>query len=135
MMREQADNTLKLIFVAALSWLLLIVVNAKPVLSQEIALVKVDVALVAKGYRVSKLIGSLITNDKHDKVGTLDDIIIDQNRALYAVVQVGGFLGINAHLVAVPYQSLVIDEAGKKIELPGASRDELRKLAEFKYRN
>ena len=135
MVREQADNTLKLIFVAALSWLLLIVVNAKPVLSQEIALVKVDVALVAKGYRVSKLIGSLITNDKHDKVGTLDDIIIDQNRALYAVVQVGGFLGINAHLVAVPYQSLVIDEAGKKIELPGASRDELRKLAEFKYRN
>jgi sporulation protein YlmC with PRC-barrel domain len=135
MMREQADNALKLIFVAALSWLLLIVVNAKPVLSQEIALVKVDVALVAKGYRVSKLIGSLITNDKHDKVGTLDDIIIDQNRALYAVVQVGGFLGINAHLVAVPYQSLVIDEAGKKIELPGASRDELRKLAEFKYRN
>jgi sporulation protein YlmC with PRC-barrel domain len=135
MVREQADNALKLIFVAALSWLLLIVVNAKPVLSQEIALVKVDVALVAKGYRVSKLIGSLITNDKHDKVGTLDDIIIDQNRALYAVVQVGGFLGINAHLVAVPYQSLVIDEAGKKIELPGASRDELRKLAEFKYRN
>ena len=135
MVREQADNALKLIFVAALSWLLLIVVNAKPVLSQEIALVKVDVALVAKGYRVSKLIGSLITNDKNDKVGTLDDIIIDQNRGLYAVVQVGGFLGINAHLVAVPYQSLVIDEAGKKIELPGASRDELRKLAEFKYRN
>jgi hypothetical protein len=38
-------------------------------------------------------------------------------------------------LVAVPYQSLVIDDAGKKIELPGASRDELKKLAEFKYRD
>ena len=54
---------------------------------------------------------------KDSKIGTLDDIIIGQNRAMYAVVQVGGFLGINAHLVAVPYQSLVIDEAGKKIEL------------------
>ena len=74
-----------------------------------------------------------ITNDKNDKVGTLDDVIIDRDRNLFAVLQVGGFLGINTHLVAVPYQDLVIDGTGKKIELPGASRDELKKLTEFKY--
>jgi hypothetical protein len=74
-------------------------------------------------------------NDKNEKVGTLDDVIVDRDRNLFAVLQVGGFLGINTRLVAVPYQSLVIDDAGKKIELPGASRDELKKLAEFKYRD
>ena len=135
MVRGQVDNAFKLVAIWVLFGLLLIIVNAKPVLSQSVHLVKVDVAVVAKGYRVSRLMGSPITNDKNEKIGTLDDVIIDQNRALFAVLQVGGFLGINAHLVAIPYQSLVIDEAGKKVELPGASRDELKKLAEFKYRS
>jgi hypothetical protein len=49
------------------------------------------------------------------------------------VLQVGGFLGLGGHLVAVPYQSLVLDDTGDKIVLPGATPDELKKLAEFKY--
>jgi hypothetical protein len=36
-------------------------------------------------------------------------------------------------LVAVPYQSLVLDDAATKITLPGATKEELKKLAEFKY--
>jgi sporulation protein YlmC with PRC-barrel domain len=96
--------------------------------------VKVDVAVVAKGHRISKLLSSNVVNDKNEKVGTLDDVVVDRDRNLFAVLQVGGFLGINTHLVAVPYQSLVIDDTGKRIELPGASRDELKKLAEFRYR-
>ena len=129
--RGQADNALRMAVAAVLLGLMVIV--AKPVFSQGVSIVKVDVAVVAKGLRVSKLLGSSVTNDKNDKVGTLDDVIIDRDRNLFAVLQVGGFLGINTHLVAVPYQNLVIDETGKKIELPGASRDELKKLTEFKY--
>jgi hypothetical protein len=49
------------------------------------------------------------------------------------VLQVGGFLGLGDHLVAIPYQSLVLDEPGGKIVLAGASGDELKKLPEFKY--
>jgi sporulation protein YlmC with PRC-barrel domain len=124
-----------MVVVAVLLGLLLMIIVAKPVFSQGVSLVKVDVAVVAKGLRVSKLLGSSVTNDKNDKVGTLDDVIIDRDRNLFAVLQVGGFLGISTHLVAVPYQNLVIDETGKKIELPGASRDELKKLTEFKYPN
>jgi sporulation protein YlmC with PRC-barrel domain len=122
-----------MVVVAVLLGLLLMIIVAKPVFSQGVSLVRVDVAVVAKGLRVSKLLGSSVTNDKNDKVGTLDDVIIDRDRNLFAVLQVGGFLGINTHLVAVRYQNLVIDETGKKIELPGASRDELKKLTEFKY--
>jgi hypothetical protein len=35
--------------------------------------------------------------------------------------------------VAVPYQSLVLDETGSKIKLPGATEEALKKLPEFKY--
>ena len=38
------------------------------------SLVKVDVTVVAKGYRASKLIGSSVTNDKNENVGKIDDI-------------------------------------------------------------
>ena len=133
--RGQADNALRLVVVAVLLGLLMMIVIAKPVFSQSVELLKVDVAIVAKGHRISKLLSSNVMNDKNEKVGTLDDVIVDHDRNLFAVLQVGGFLGINTRLVAVPYQSLVIDDAGKKIELPGAASDELRKLAEFKYRD
>ena len=115
--------------------LFLIIANSRPVLSQGVQIVRVDVAVVAKGYRVSKLIGTTVTNDKNEKIGSLDDIIIGRgDRALFGVLQVGGFLGLGARLVAVPYESLKIDDESRKIELPGASAEELKKLPEFKYR-
>jgi sporulation protein YlmC with PRC-barrel domain len=113
---------------------LAVVFAAGPALSQaSVALVKVDLSVVAKGYRMSKLIGSNVTNDKDEKIGTIDDVIADKKQVNFAVLQVGGFLGMGAHLVVVPYESLNIDDAGKKIVLPGASKDELKKLNEYKY--
>ncbi|MGZ3257461.1 MAG: PRC-barrel domain-containing protein, partial [Croceibacterium sp.] len=124
-------------FVAAVAIVgpLLVVVNPKPVLSQGVQLVQVDVNVVAQGYRLSKLTGSSVTNEKNEKIGTVDDFVVARNRALFAVLHVGGFLGIGAHLVAVPYDSLIIDDEGSKIQLPGASKDELKKLPELKYRS
>jgi sporulation protein YlmC with PRC-barrel domain len=113
--------------------LILMVAHPMTVLSQAVQLVKVDVSVVAKGYRVSKLIGSNVTNEKNEKIGSIDDMIVDRSRNLYAVLQVGGFLGLGGRLVAVPYGSLNIDDEARKIELPGASKDELKNLPEFKY--
>jgi sporulation protein YlmC with PRC-barrel domain len=107
-----------------------------PALPQAgVQLVKVDLSVVAKGYRMSKLIGSNVINDKNEKIGTVDDVIADKDKKQlnFAVLQVGGFLGLGGRLVAIPYDSLVIDEAGQKITLPGASKDELKKLSEFNY--
>jgi sporulation protein YlmC with PRC-barrel domain len=100
-----------------------------------VALVKVDLSVVAKGYRMSRLIGSNVINDKNEKIGTVDDVIADKDKKQlnFAVLQVGGFLGLGGRLVAVLYDSLVIDDAGQKITLPGASKDELKKLSEFNY--
>jgi hypothetical protein len=104
-----------------------------PVLAQAVQLVVVDVKAVAKGYRASKLVGSTVMNDKNERIGSLDDIVIGHDRVLFAILQVGGFLGIGARLVAVPFQSLTFDQTGGKITLPGASKDELKKLPEFQY--
>jgi hypothetical protein len=104
-----------------------------PVLSQGVQLVVVDVHAVAEGYRASKLIGSNVVNDQNEKVGTIEDIIIGRDRVLFAVLQVGGFLHLGGRMVAVPYQSLVLDESGTKIKLPGATQEALKKLPEFKY--
>jgi sporulation protein YlmC with PRC-barrel domain len=108
--------------------------NAPARAQAGVALMHVDVAVVGKGYRASKLIGSGVVNDKNEKIGTLDDIVVDKQKVLFAILQVGGFLGVGARLVAMPYDSLKIDDVGKRIELPGASKDELKKLPEFTYR-
>ena len=118
---------------AMLATAVLIAVGSRPARSQAVELVVVDVAAVAKGYRTSKLTGSDVVNDHDERIGTIDDIIIGRDRVLFAVLQVGGFLGLGGHLVAVPYQALVLDDTGGKTVLPGASRDELKKLPEFKY--
>ena len=131
--RAHADRLLTIATLAAMLAVLLIVATQKPVLSQGVALVRVDVAMVGKAHRASKLTGQNVVNEKNEKIGTLDDILITSDRKLFAIVQVGGVLGIGSHFVALPYESLVIDATGRRIELPGASKDELKKLAEFKY--
>ena len=113
---------------------ILILMEPRPALPQAVELVIVDVTTVAKGYRASKLTGHGVVNDQNERIGSIDDIIIGRDRVLFAILQVGGFLGIGGKMVAIPYQSLVLDEAGEKISLPGATREELKKLPEFKYR-
>ncbi len=53
---------------------------------------------------------------------------------LFAIIQVGGFLGIGSRLVAVPYASLQISQEGKHIVLPGATKEQLKAIPEFVYR-
>jgi len=132
--KSLVESLFALLMLISIAGLWLLVVPPRPGLTQGVQVLEVDVSVVAKGHRASKLIGSSVNNDKNEKVGTIDDIIIGRDRVLFAVLQVGGFLGIGARMVAVPYQSLVIDDAGKKIELPGATREALQKLTEFKHR-
>jgi hypothetical protein len=101
--------------------------------AQEVDIVVVDVVVVAKGYRTSKLTGRDVVNDKKEEIGKIDDFIIGRDRVLFAILQVGGFLGIASHLVAVPYSSLDLESLPGQIVLKGASKPGLKKLPEFKY--
>ena len=93
---------------------------------------QVNVTQLADGYRTSKLVGASVKNAANETVGTIDDLIVSRNdKVLYAVLSVGGFLGIGSKLVAVPYTSLQVDQ--KNLVLPNGNKDQLKALPEFKY--
>lgn len=94
---------------------------------------RVDVARLATGYRASKINGAAVFNRNKDKIGTVDDLILAPNgrQSAYAILSVGGFLGMGTHLVAVPFDSLQI--SSQQVMLPDATRDSLLALPEFKY--
>ncbi len=100
----------------------------------KVELVVVDVVAVADGYRASKLRGTTVVNPKNEKLGELDDLIVGKDRVLFAIIQVGGFLGLGSYLIAVPYSSLQISDGGRRIVLPGAAKEQVKGLPEFKYR-
>ena len=105
----------------------------RPAFSQNVVVIDVDVKEVAKGYRASELAGADVENSTGEKIGSIDDLIVDREKVLFAILQVGGFLGIGGFLVAIPYNSLEINEDGSKIVLAQGSKEELQKLPEFKY--
>ena len=91
-----------------------------------------ETEVVAAGYRAKKLIGATVYNDQNEKVGKIEDMIIAPDGKLsVAVVDVGGFLGLGAHRVAIPVEQFTQIEP--KIVLPGASKQALKGLPEFKY--
>jgi sporulation protein YlmC with PRC-barrel domain len=53
-------------------------------------------------WRSSKLIGVNIYNESNEKIGEVDDIILDKSGKVdNVIVSVGGFLGIGEHRVAI----------------------------------
>jgi hypothetical protein len=99
---------------------------------QTLSLMKVDPATLATGYRTSKVVGSTVYNEANEAVGTIDDLIVTPSETVpFAVLSVGGFLGMDMKYVVVPFSSLVVKD--KKMVLPGATKDSLKGLPEFKY--
>src|SRR5262245_44375206 len=106
---------------------------AQTAAAPEIVIMKVDTVRLAHAYRGSKVIGATVRNNADETIGKVDDIIIrPDDRVLFAVLSVGGFLGIGDRLVVVPYEQLKFE--GDKVVLPGGTKDGLKALPEFKYR-
>jgi sporulation protein YlmC with PRC-barrel domain len=54
-------------------------------------------------WRASKVVGLNVYNDNNESLGSINDLLMDKSGNIKAVVLgVGGFLGVGAHLVAVP---------------------------------
>jgi sporulation protein YlmC with PRC-barrel domain len=89
--------------------------------------------------RVSKVIGSSVYNDHDEKIGTIDDVILDkEHKATGTVLSVGGFLGLGAKLVEVPYSKLQFgdtrESSENRVKLPGATKESLEGMPAFNYR-
>jgi hypothetical protein len=95
----------------------------------------VDIKAVGSGYRASKIVGSTVVNEKNESVGKIDDLIVGRGDGpgVYAVLSVGGFLGMGNKLVAVRYDQLRADPGHDDYTLLGATKDSLKSLPEFDY--
>src|ERR1017187_4372663 len=69
---------------------------------QTVDLVKMDVHKLAAGYRASKVMGGSVVNDPDETIGKIDDLLVSSDgKQPYAVLSIGGFLGLGSHLVVV----------------------------------
>ena len=126
------QNLIRLLPVFAL----IAMIPPRPVVAQgtpqTAAIMKADPATVVTGYRVTKVVGSTVVNEASETVGTIDDLIVTPNEVVpFAVLSVGGFLGMGTKYVVVPYSALKVQD--KKMVLQGATKDSLKALPEFKY--
>jgi len=88
---------------------------------------------VATGWSAKKqILGKDVYNDAGEKIGDINDLIVAPSRAVsYAIVGVGGFLGMGEHNVAVPVSKF--KQQMGKIVLSGATKDALKAAPKFEY--
>ena len=88
---------------------------------------------VAMGWSAKKqILGKSVYNNVGEKVGDINDLIVTPDKAVsYAIVGVGGFLGVGEHEIAVPVGQLKQQEG--KIVLPGATKEALKAAPKFEY--
>ena len=89
--------------------------------------------LVALGWSAKKkIMGKPVYNDANEKIGLVDDLIITPNQSVsYAIIGVGGFIGLGKREVAVPVSMLQEDHG--KLVLPGATKDAVKAMPKFEY--
>jgi sporulation protein YlmC with PRC-barrel domain len=92
-----------------------------------------ELQTIARGWSATKqILGKPVYNAKNEKVGDVDDLIIAPDSASsYAIIGVGGFLGLGERQVAVPANHLKHTEG--RIVLPDATKEALQAMPAFQY--
>ncbi|HEX5281112.1 MAG TPA: PRC-barrel domain-containing protein [Micropepsaceae bacterium] len=103
-------------------------------------------------WRTSEIKGVDVYDDRNEKIGDIDDVLMDQHGNVKGVViGVGGFLGVGERNIAVPFSELhwqmntTAPANGQRVAqnqnldhptratLPGVTKDQLQQAPEFKY--
>ncbi|HEX2886175.1 PRC-barrel domain-containing protein [Vineibacter terrae] len=80
--------------------------------------------------RANAMIGTSVRNSAGDKIGTVDDLLMgSDSKVNYAVLSVGGFLGIGDRLVAIPISDLQM--AADHMVYPSATKESVSKMPKF----
>lgn len=82
----------------------------------------------------AKMIGEDVVNQEGDVVGKIENLIITgTDNVPYAILSVGGFLGIGDKLVAVPKTNLQYNEKEENVLLKNVTKQQLESAPEFDY--
>ena len=80
---------------------------------------------------MSAVLNREVLNDKGEGVGEVDDLIINRSGKVEQIIlSVGGFLGIDEKLVAMPFKPLKITDIGIVYNV---TMQELKNLPGFSY--
>jgi len=132
-------NRAVVVSVAAVAFAGLVVVSSAGRLGAQIAgsttlaISVEELKAVAIGWSAKKqIMGKDVYNDKNEKIGVVDDLIITPDRSLsYAIIGAGGFLGVGKHDVAIRVERFKADKG--RIVLAGATKDALMAIPKFEY--
>jgi len=96
---------------------------------------KHSAASISYDINVKKLFDLDVVDRYGKQLGKIDDLLLSKNdKVVTAILSVGGVLGIGDKLVAVPFQSLQVNQPDEKILL-NVTKEQLEQAAEFKFRN
>ena len=80
-----------------------------------------------------QVLGEPVYNEKTERIGTVDDIVIAADMARsYAIIGVGGYLGVGKRDIVVRLSQLIRQVDGSFV-LVGATKDVLKALPPFEY--
>jgi sporulation protein YlmC with PRC-barrel domain len=83
------------------------------------------------GMEADRIIGMDVVNAEGKEVGEIKDLVLDRQQVAHAVISVGGFLGIGAKDVAVPFEQLRIGQDNVTL-MSDSSEAELKQMPEYK---
>jgi sporulation protein YlmC with PRC-barrel domain len=91
----------------------------------------------ASGIQASDLIGAKVRSTDDENVGSVDDVIIDENGQVVAIiVGVGGFLGLGQKDVAISWDNVTrsgaVDDPELRVDV---TRESLLNAPEFERRD
>ena len=121
------------------SWALILCAASAPAIRAQVAgsttlgISISQISEVALGWSARRqILGRAVFNEKNEKIGTVDDLIIAPDKALsYAIIGAGGFVGLGRHDVAIPVNQFA--ERNGKLVLNGATRDAIKAMPPFEY--
>jgi sporulation protein YlmC with PRC-barrel domain len=121
------------VFISGLAMASSAMLHAQVAGSTVLAVSVTEAREVADGWSAKRqILGHAVFNDRSEKIGAVDDIIIAPDKSVtYAIIGAGGFLGVARHNVAVRVSQLKID--GDTLVLPGATKEALKEAPEFEY--
>ncbi|GAA4253062.1 PRC-barrel domain containing protein [Azospirillum formosense] len=80
------------------------------------------------------MMGKNVYGTDNEKVGEVEDIILDSNgKAQQLVISSGGFLGIGEKQIAVDIGKANWDAQQERVQLSGMTRDQVKEMPEFEY--
>jgi sporulation protein YlmC with PRC-barrel domain len=82
---------------------------------------------------VSELIGSNIINHDGESLGRLHDIMVDmeQGKIQYAVIEFGGFMGLNLKYFAISFDALTIAKEHRNSFIINETKESVKRFISF----